>query len=123
MRAVINETLRLFPPVPLNVRETRGSPCLLPPSEKTYSPLSSQAFKDHLPSHLDAREAPLYMPANTTILYLPLLIQRDPALWGDDADEFDPERWIDPARLGRYVANPTMYTPFSAGPRIVSILL
>ncbi|KAF8900848.1 cytochrome P450 [Gymnopilus junonius] len=102
MRAVINETLRLFPPVPLNVRESRAAPCLLPPPDRTY-------FSD---------QRPLYMPAKTIIMYLPLLIQRNPALWGNDADEFRPERWIDQESIAKYVANPTMFTPFSAGPRI-----
>ncbi|KAF9484616.1 cytochrome P450 monooxygenase CYP63 [Pholiota conissans] len=104
MRAVINETLRLFPPVPLNVRETRSAPCALPPPDRTYSE--------------SADPRPLYMPAETTIIYLPLLTQRNSALWGEDADEFDPERWIDPARVAKFVAHPAMYTPFSAGPRI-----
>ncbi|KAL0948004.1 hypothetical protein HGRIS_010626 [Hohenbuehelia grisea] len=103
MRAVINETLRLFPPVPLNVRECRSAACALPPADPTY-PCD------------DGR--PLYMPRNTTIMYLPLLIQRNPALWGPDADTFDPERWLDPGRLSRFLANPSMYAPFSAGPRI-----
>ncbi|KDR66926.1 hypothetical protein GALMADRAFT_258809 [Galerina marginata CBS 339.88] len=102
MRAVINETLRIFPPLPLNVRESRSISCVLPPSDKTYA----------------SDQQPLYMPAKSTILYLPMLIQRNPALWGDDADEFNPERWIDPDRLAKYVANPTIFTPFSAGPRI-----
>ncbi|TFK38526.1 cytochrome P450 monooxygenase CYP63 [Crucibulum laeve] len=105
MRAVINETLRLFPPVPLNVRETRSSPCVLPYSDPTYYDAS-----------YDSR--PLYMPANTTIVYLPLLTQRNPALWGHDAHAFDPERWLQPERIARFVANPAMFTPFSAGPRI-----
>ncbi|KAF8962912.1 cytochrome P450 monooxygenase CYP63 [Flammula alnicola] len=104
MRAVINETLRLFPPVPLNLRETRSAPCVLPISDRTFSDPSEQQ--------------PLYMPAQTTIVYLPLLTQRNPALWGEDADEFDPDRWIDPDRIAKFVANPTMFTPFSAGPRI-----
>ncbi|GLB42805.1 putative cytochrome p450 [Lyophyllum shimeji] len=103
MRAVINETLRLFPPVPLNVRETRTSPCLLPPSDPTY------------PTE-DRR--PLYMPGNTTIMYVPLLMQRNKALWGPDAEDFDPDRWVDPARIAKFVANPAMFAPFSAGPRI-----
>ncbi|KAF8646030.1 hypothetical protein AX16_007455 [Volvariella volvacea WC 439] len=103
LRAVLNETLRLFPPVPLNVRESRSAGFTLPRSDPTY------------PSH-DQR--PLYMPPNTTIVYLPLLTQRNSALWGPDADVFDPERWLKPERIAQLVANPTMYTPFSAGPRI-----
>ena len=63
------------------------------------------------------------MPPTTTIIFFPLLMQRNPALWGDDADNFDPERWIDPKRLKKFVANPTMFTPFSAGPRIVSVIM
>jgi hypothetical protein len=106
VRAVINETLRLFPPVPLNVRESRASPCLLPPSDPSYP----DSGNDHLP---------LYMPGSTTIIYLPLIVQRNKALWGPDADEFDPERWLQPERIAKFVANPSMFAPFSAGPRIV----
>ncbi|KAF9466774.1 cytochrome P450 monooxygenase CYP63 [Collybia nuda] len=105
MRAVINETLRLFPPVPLNVRESRASPCLLPPSDPSY-PESKNA------------SMPFYMPGSTTIIYLPLIVQRNKALWGPDADDFDPERWLQPERIANFVANPSMFTPFSAGPRI-----
>lgn len=106
VRAVINETLRLFPPVPLNVRESRRSSCLLPPSDPSY-PDDGQ---------------PLYMPGSTSIVYLPLLVQRNKALWGQDADEFDPERWLQPERIAKYAANPSMFAPFSAGPRVVSFI-
>ncbi|KAG6895654.1 hypothetical protein C0992_000175 [Termitomyces sp. T32_za158] len=104
MRAVINETLRLFPPVPLNIRESRAEACALPHPDATYT------------EEEDSRA--LYMPGSTTIIYLPLLFQRNKALWGPDADEFDPERWLDPARVARFVANPSMFAAFSAGPRI-----
>lgn len=103
MRAVINETLRLFPPVPINARECRREGCVLPPSDPTFPVADNR---------------PLYMPANTVIMYFPLLTQRNQALWGEDADEFDPERWIQPERLKKFVSNPAMFTPFSAGPRI-----
>jgi hypothetical protein len=93
-------------PVPLNLRECRSTPCIFPQSDRTYPNASNQ---------------PLYMPPSTTITFFPLLTQRNPALWGDDADNFDPERWIDPKRMKKFLANPTMFTPFSAGPRIVSI--
>jgi cytochrome P450 len=106
VRAVINEVLRLYPPVPLNVRESRAEACTLPSSDISYA-------------NDDPR--PFYMPGSTTIMYLPLLMQRNPALWGPDADVFDPERWLHPDRISKFVSNPTMYAPFSAGPRIVSI--
>lgn len=101
---MINETLRLFPPVPLNIRETRQEGVLLPSSDRTYPSPSSE---------------PIYLPGQTTITYLPILTQRNKALWGDDADVFDPERWLDD-RLRLFTENPMMYTPFSGGPRIVS---
>lgn len=107
VRSVINETLRLFPPVPLNVRESRST-CVLPPADGTYPGSEPRS---------------LYMPAGTILTYLPLLTQRNSALWGADADEFKPERWLEPDRLAQFLANPTMYLPFSAGPRIVSISL
>ncbi|OJA17451.1 hypothetical protein AZE42_05935 [Rhizopogon vesiculosus] len=103
VKAVIDETLRLYPPVPLNQRQSRPQPCTLPPPDRTYPTESQQ---------------PLYLPKSTTFWYSTLLTQRNKALWGPDADEFDPERWIDPQRLARFTSNPMMFTPFSAGPRI-----
>lgn len=102
VHAVINETLRLFPPVPLNVRETRENGVVLPPSDSTYPSSSS---------------LPIYVPGGTVITYLSILTHRNKALWGDDADVFDPDRWLDD-RLKRFTQNPMMYMPFSGGPRI-----
>ncbi|KAG6908239.1 hypothetical protein DXG01_005632 [Tephrocybe rancida] len=105
MRAVLNETLRLFPPVPLNVRESRAQACRLPRADATFTDRTEEGQE-------------YYMPGSTTIIYLPLLFQRNKALWGPDADKFDPERWLDPERVARFVKNPSIYGPFSAGPRI-----
>lgn len=60
------------------------------------------------------------MPARTGVMYFPLLMQRNTALWGPDAEVFDPERWLDRERLAKFTSDPTKYAPFSAGPRIVS---
>ncbi|KAG6833307.1 hypothetical protein H0H87_008939 [Tephrocybe sp. NHM501043] len=113
VRAVLNETLRLFPPVPLNVRESRAEACKLPHPDATHTDATDESEKE---------TQEYYMPGSTTIIYLPLLFQRNKALWGPDADEFDPERWLDSERLTRFVKNPSIFGPFSAGPRIYSWL-
>ncbi|TKR68100.1 hypothetical protein L596_024134 [Steinernema carpocapsae] len=49
----------------------------------------------------------------TLVLADVLSTQRDPKLWGDDADEFRPERW----ESGKLNRHPMAWTPFGAGPR------
>ena len=75
-RQVINETLRLFPPVPLNIRRS-----LRPALLRTTS------------RHQDGTGTPLYMPGNTSIIINTVQMQRDPEIWGEDALDFKPERW------------------------------
>ncbi|KAH9822199.1 cytochrome P450 [Melampsora americana] len=90
LRAVINETLRLHPPVWSNVRRAIGD--------------------DVLPSGT-------FVPAGTDCRFLVREFQRDPELWGMDAGEFEPNRWLD----GRQILqskDPFSFQPFSAGPRI-----
>ncbi|CAE6503085.1 unnamed protein product [Rhizoctonia solani] len=93
LRAIINETLRLFPSVPINERATLNS-CSIPTASSR-----------------------LYIPPGVQVLYSPLLMQRRQDLWGPDAWEFDPERWLD-ARNETFVKDPMRFVPFNAGPRI-----
>ncbi|CAE6505159.1 unnamed protein product [Rhizoctonia solani] len=94
MRAVLNETLRLFPAVPMNER-TAVKSTVLHSGGKKY-----------------------YVPAGATMPYSVLHMHRRKDLWGPDAEEFDPERWLD-ERLKKYVTpNPFIFLPFNAGPRI-----
>ncbi|KAF8331890.1 cytochrome P450 [Cantharellus anzutake] len=98
LRAVLNETLRLFPPIPINCR-TSKSACLIPGDRQTNG-------------------KPFYIPSgNKLIFYLPIALQRRKDLWGDDADDFDPERWID-ERVQKWTENPFVFIPFNAGPRV-----
>ncbi|CAE6440604.1 unnamed protein product [Rhizoctonia solani] len=94
LRAVLNETLRLFPAVPVNVRAA---------AKNTVLKVNGKQY---------------YIPAGTRMTWSTLMMHRRKDLWGPDADEFDPDRWLDD-RLKKYVTpNPFIFLPFNAGPRI-----
>ena len=101
VRAVMSETLRLFPPAPIAIRDAREG-AILPPSDPTYN------------------SPPMYIPPGMPILLAYYLKQRNTALWGPDAEEFKPERWLDEELQRKIAANPAIYTPFGCGPRNVS---
>ncbi|KAI0950075.1 hypothetical protein AcV7_008652 [Taiwanofungus camphoratus] len=98
LKAVINKTLRLFPPVPLDVR---------------YS-----VKEGNLPNS-DPNGKLFYVPANTSVRYSVFAMHRRVDLWGPDALEFDPYRFLD-ERLHKYLTNhrsssyPSMQGPASA---------
>ncbi|KAL0958726.1 hypothetical protein HGRIS_014056 [Hohenbuehelia grisea] len=70
-----------------------------------------------LASVKDWRE-PYYVPPNTMVQYSVWMMHRRTDLWGPDALEFDPDRFLD-ARLAKYLTpNPFIFLPFNAGPRI-----
>jgi len=66
LNAVANELLRYFPPVPLTIREAAVSTSIL------GQPI----------------------PKGTRIMLVPWATNRDKSYWGDDADQFLPERWL-----------------------------
>jgi len=88
MKQVLNETLRLHPSVPFDVR--------------------TSVDEDWLPNGY-------YIPPNTDVLYSSYMTHRLVEYWGPDAEKFDPTRW-EPERI-RGVPS-FAFVPFHAGPRI-----
>ena len=87
--AVIHETIRLHSPVPIDIKVS--------------------ADDDILPSGEFIRKGQI-------VAFSPWAQARDPDIWGQDAAEFNPDRWLPP----RCVVFPTFYEfpSFQAGPRI-----
>ncbi|KAF9040667.1 cytochrome P450 monooxygenase pc-3 [Panaeolus papilionaceus] len=97
LRAFLNEVLRLYPAVPFDSR-----------SSTKATILTSKA----------PGSKPYYIPAHTRVIYGLFNMQRRADLWGPDALEFDPDRFLD-HRLHKYLLpNPYIFSPFNAGPRI-----
>lgn len=68
LTAVCNETLRYFAPIPLTIREAIH----------------------------DTQIQGTRIPAGTKMILAPRATNRDQSLWGDDAQMFDPKRWLRP---------------------------
>lgn len=66
-KAVFYEALRLCPPIPFEIKQV-------------------QAYT-RLPDDTD-------LPAGSIVVWCPWAMNRAPHVWGEDADAFDPERWI-----------------------------
>ncbi|CAH0597770.1 unnamed protein product [Chrysodeixis includens] len=85
LEAVIKESLRLYPPAPRIAR-----------------------YLD-----VDVKLKNYILPAGSTGVISTHSINRHP-MWGADADNFKPERWLDPASLP---SNPNAFASFSLGRR------
>lgn len=95
LKAILNETLRLYPSVPQNFRLAAKN-----------TTLPRGGGKDGL--------APLFIRKGATITYAVLSMQRLAKHYGPDALVFRPERWLtgETKKLG------WAYLPFNGGPRI-----
>jgi cytochrome P450 len=57
-------------------------------------------------------KSPVFVPKGASVCSLTYHIHHDKDIWGDDADEFRPERWAEGSR------NDWEFVPFLGGPRI-----
>lgn len=85
---VIQESLRLYPPVPLVTREA----------------LKDMKFND------------VYIPKGVDIWVTILTLHTDPEIWGSDAYEFKPDRFAN--GIAGACKLPHLYMPFGYGPRV-----
>ncbi|TVY83945.1 Cytochrome P450 52A12 [Lachnellula suecica] len=92
LRFCLSEALRIWPVVPFNTRRTVRD-----------TTLPRGGGTDGM--------SPVFVPADTQVDYSIYVMQRRKDIWGDDADEFRPERWE-----GRKTG--WDYIPFNGGPRI-----
>lgn len=92
LQHVLNETMRLHPSVPFNSRRA---------TRDTTIPLGGGA---------DER-SPVFIPKGMEVNYSVHVMHRRKDLWGADAEEFRPERWLNRKAGWEFL-------PFNGGPRI-----
>jgi cytochrome P450 len=91
LEATIKEVLRLYPVVPMNQREA----------------MKDTVIGDGIP-----------IKKGDFVVLHPYAMARMPSLWGPDAAEFKPERWIDPTTGELLNVSSTKFLLFGSGPRI-----
>ncbi|KAE8915665.1 hypothetical protein PF005_g19810 [Phytophthora fragariae] len=91
LEAALKETLRLHPSVPVEPKQTVADTTL---SDGTF------------------------VPAGSSIGLATYAMGRMPQVWGPDAEEFKPERWIDPTTGKLIAVSAYKFASFNAGPRM-----
>ncbi|KAL1191498.1 Cytochrome [Cardamine amara subsp. amara] len=91
LHAAITESLRLYPPVPVD----------------TMSCVEDNVLPDGT-----------FVGKAWGITYNAYVMGRMESIWGKDCDRFDPERWIDETSGGFRGENPYKFPAFHAGPRM-----
>jgi cytochrome P450 len=101
LNAVMNETMRVYPVVPFNVR---------------YSLRDTTLPRGGGPDGLD----PIGVRASTRVIYSTMLMQRDPDLYDgpESKNYFDPAKWIPERWVSGWQPRPWQFIPFNGGPRI-----
>ncbi|KAB8211987.1 putative cytochrome P450 alkane hydroxylase [Aspergillus parasiticus] len=92
LRYVLNEVLRLLPPIPINFRIAAKDTCL---------PVGGGPDGN----------SPVYVNKGAMIFYSVYSMHRRTDIWGQDAHAFRPERWENAKHQWEYL-------PFNGGPRI-----
>ncbi|CAG8840905.1 43483_t:CDS:2, partial [Gigaspora margarita] len=85
--AIYRETLRVVPPIPIIFR---------------------------LPKK-DIKLNKYFVPKGTPLMISTYAIHRNPLIWGNNAEDFDPSRWFNPEIRSKITKN--AYLPFIIGPR------
>lgn len=91
--AVFNETLRLYPPVPVELKECTAE----------------TTFPDGT-----------WLPKGSVLMWAPWSMGRSKQIWGEDADLFKPERWISKdadGSLSLVTKTAFEFPVFNGGPR------
>lgn len=90
LHAVCSELLRVYSPVPLTLREAAK----------------------------DTTIVGQFVPKGTTIILAPWAVNMSKELWGEDASEFNPDRWLGPGRTNTGGAESNYaFLTFLHGPR------
>jgi cytochrome P450 len=88
--AIFNEALRLYPPVPVELKECTAD----------------TTFPDGT-----------WLPKGAVVMWVPWAMGRSRQIWGQDADDFHPERWLGSASDQPMTKSAFEFPVFNGGPR------